>query len=141
MRPGLGSKKRRGAAMVEAAIILPVFILLVFGLIEASRLAMVATILTDAAREGCRVAVIDGNTNSDVTTRINQILTSSNINSSYVTMTQTPSDCTTVSSSSNPNTIQVNLSVPYKNVSWLGTPYLFQNATVTASATMSSERP
>src|SRR5579864_8209893 len=108
MRPARKLRKRSGAAMVEAAIILPVFVLLVFGLIEASRLGMVAQILTTAAREGCRVAVIDGNTNTDVTNRVDSILSTSKI--SGYTFTQTPTDCTTVHSSDNPNTITVNLS-------------------------------
>jgi hypothetical protein len=85
--------------------------------------------------------VIDGYTNSDVTDRVNEILTQAGISTSDVTTTQTPSDCTTVQSTDNPNTVSVNLSVPYNKVSWLGTPFLFQTATVTASATMSSERP
>jgi Flp pilus assembly protein TadG len=125
--------------MVEAAIVLPVLILLVFGLIECSRLGMVAQILSTAAREGCRVAVIDGNTSTDVTNRVNQVLSNSVING--VTTTLTPTDVTTVHSGDNPNTVQVTLSVPYRQVTWLPSPYLFQNSTVTASATMSSERP
>ena len=125
--------------MVELAIVLPVFVMLVLGLIEASRLGMVTQILTTAAREGCRVAVIDGNDNSNVTTRINQLLSASNITG--VTTTQTPSDCTTVHSSDNPNTVTIALSVPYSKVTWLGTPRFFKTVTVTGSATMSSERP
>jgi Flp pilus assembly protein TadG len=125
--------------MVEVALVLPVFVLLVFGLLECSRLGMVSVILTTAAREGCRVAVIDGNTNTDVTNRINQILSSSNITG--VTTTQVPTDCTTVKSGDNPNTVQITLNVPYRQVSWLPTPYLFNSVTVTGTATMSSERP
>jgi Flp pilus assembly protein TadG len=132
-------KKRGGAAMVELAIILPVFILLVLGLIEASRLGMVAQILTTAAREGCRIAVIDGNTNTDVTNSVNQLLSTSKITGA--TQTLSPTNCTTVHSSDNPNTITVTVSVPYSKVSWLGKPLLFQNVTVTGTATMSSERP
>jgi Flp pilus assembly protein TadG len=134
-------RRRSGAAMVELAIMLPVFIFLVFGLIEASRLGMVAQILATAAREGCRVAVIDGNVNSDVTNQINTFLSSASIDSSNVTVVQTPTDCTTVSSGDDPNTVSVTLSVPYSKVSWLGTPLYFQSAVVTGTATMSSERP
>lgn len=139
MRLRCQARKRKGAAMVEMAIVLPVFITLVLGLIEASRLGQVTQILTTAAREGCRVAVIDGNTNTDVTNRVNQLLSASNI--SGVTLVQNPTDCTTVHSSDNPNTIQVTLSVPYSSVTWLGTPRFFSSVTVTGTATMSSERP
>jgi Flp pilus assembly protein TadG len=125
--------------MVEMAIVLPLLVLLVFGLIDCSRLGMVTQILNTAAREACRVAAIDGNTNADVTARLNQVLNSSAI--SGVTVTQTPTDCTTVHSSDNPNTVTVTLSVPFRQVTWLGTPFLFQSANVSGSATMSSERP
>jgi Flp pilus assembly protein TadG len=139
-RPGRFSKQlRRGAAMVETAFVLPVFILLVFGLLESSRLGMVSVILTTAAREGCRVAVVDGNTNTDVTNRINAVLASSNITN--VTTVQVPTDCTTVHSGDSPNTVQITLSVPYNKVTWLGTPYIYKTATVTGTATLSSERP
>jgi Flp pilus assembly protein TadG len=125
--------------MVEMAFVLPVLVLLVFGLIECSRLGMVTQILNTAAREACRVAVIDGNTNADVTARLNQVLSTSAI--SGATVTQTPTDCTTVHSSDTPNTVQVSLTIPFRKVTWLGTPFLFQSVNVTGSATMSSERP
>jgi hypothetical protein len=35
----------------------------------------------------------------------------------------------------------VTLTIPFRQVTWLGTPFLFQNVSVTGSATMSSERP
>jgi Flp pilus assembly protein TadG len=132
-------KTRRAGAVVEMAAVLPLFIFLIFGQIESARLGMVAQLLATASREGCRVAVINGKTNSDVTNQVNSILSGAGI--SGVTMTQTPTDCTTVHASDTPNTITVTLSVPYSNVGWLPVPYFLKTATVTATATMSSERP
>jgi hypothetical protein len=37
--------------------------------------------------------------------------------------------------------VTVSLSVPYAQVSWLGAPFLFKNANVTAAATMASQNP
>ena len=54
--------RRRGASAVEMAVIAPVFLTLVLGIIESSRLGMVSQLLTTAVREGCRVAVINGMT-------------------------------------------------------------------------------
>jgi len=48
----------RGAAMVELAIVLPVLLLLVFGIIEFGRLYNAQVTLTHAAREGIRDYVI-----------------------------------------------------------------------------------
>jgi Flp pilus assembly protein TadG len=131
--------RRRAAAAVEVAILLPVFVMLVFAQIEASRLAMVAQVLTVAAREGCRVAVLDGKTQSDVTARVDGILNSAGLTG--VTMTQVPADCTTVRASSTPNTIRITLSVPFSSVSWPSPSQYFGGATVSGTATMSSERP
>lgn len=130
---------RRAAAAVELALLLPVFVMLVFAQIEASRLAMVSQILTVAAREGCRVAVINGKTQSDVVARVDALLTSAGITGA--TMTQTPADCTTVSSTSSPNTIQITLSVPFSSVCWPAPSSYFSGATVSGTAAMSSERP
>lgn len=132
-------KRRRGAAIVEMALVLPLFIALIFAQIESARLGMVSQLLTTAAREGCRVAVVNGNTNADVTNRVNTVLNSLAITGA--TMTQTPTDCTTVHAGDSPNTITVTLSVPYSRVSWLPVPYFLTSATITASATLSSERP
>ena len=59
-------KKRRGAAAVEFAVVAPIFLLLVFGMIEYGRMVMVQQVLTNASREGARVAVLDGSTAQQV---------------------------------------------------------------------------
>lgn len=57
---------RRGAAMVEMAVCFPVFMLMLLGIIEFGRALMVTQLLTAAARQGCREAVIDGATNASI---------------------------------------------------------------------------
>jgi len=47
---------RLGAAAVEAAIMLPLLLTFLVGLWEVGRMVWVATIMTNAAREGARVA-------------------------------------------------------------------------------------
>ena len=138
MRPRRKSK-RRGASAVEMAFVAPVFLTLVLGIIESSRLGMVCQLLTTAAREGCRVAVINGMTQTDVQNRINSVLNGSGISVGTVTPT-CPSPYAWDSAPSG-TPITVSLSVPYSNVSWLPTPFFFKNATISVSATMSSERP
>ena len=48
----------RGAAAVEFALVIPVLLLLVFGMLEFSRAYNVQISLTNAAREGARVMAI-----------------------------------------------------------------------------------
>ena len=51
------STSERGTALVEAAIILPMFLMLLFGVFEAGRFMNAQNVLTNAAREGARFAV------------------------------------------------------------------------------------
>jgi len=53
-RPNSRVKGERGAAMVEFAIILPLLIIVVFGIIEFGRAYNTKITLTHAAREGVR---------------------------------------------------------------------------------------
>ncbi|MEO2032449.1 MAG: TadE/TadG family type IV pilus assembly protein, partial [Planctomycetaceae bacterium] len=86
-------KRRRGAAMVEMAVCFPVFMLILLGIMEFGRALMVSQMLTNAAREGCRSAVIEGATNSDVESRIDDVVTMTvGISASDVTKTITVTD-------------------------------------------------
>lgn len=61
-------QKERGAVAVEMAIVLPVLLLILFGIIEFGRVLNVQVSLTEAAREGARNAAIHYNDSSlDVT--------------------------------------------------------------------------
>ena len=135
-------KGRRGVAMVELATILPIFVLLGFATIEASRMCMVAQLLANAARDGCRVAVLATSTTSDVTTRINATLSAAGFSSTAiasVTTTVSPSDVTTTTSGTQ---ITVSLSVPFGSVNWLSTPFFYSSTTkITGVAVMCSQRP
>ena len=50
--------RERGAAAVEMALILPILLLLVGGIIDLGRAFMMQIMLTNAAREGTRAAVV-----------------------------------------------------------------------------------
>jgi Flp pilus assembly protein TadG len=51
-------RRRRGVAAVEFAMIAPVLFMLIFGIFELTRVTMVQQAITNAAREGCRVATL-----------------------------------------------------------------------------------
>ena len=55
-------------------MVAPIFLLLVFGMIEYGRMVMVQQVLTNASREGARVAVLDGTTAQQVSDTVNQVL-------------------------------------------------------------------
>ncbi len=49
-----------GQAIIEFALILPVFLLLVFGFVDSARAVFEYITLADAAREGTRYAIVHG---------------------------------------------------------------------------------
>src|SRR3954451_18844471 len=81
---------RRGAAVVEFAVVAPVFFLLVFGIIEYGRMVMVQQLITNASREGARRGVLDGATTTEVTTVVGNYLARGGINGATVTVTPNP---------------------------------------------------
>jgi Flp pilus assembly protein TadG len=118
------------------AVVFPLLLAMILGMVEMARLGMVTQLLSTAAREGCRVAVIPGKTQTDVQARINAVLAGSGIN--VGTVNPTPSNWATASSGT---PVTVTLSVPYSQVTWLPLPRFLGGATIRASATMNSERP
>src|SRR5947199_9957244 len=59
--------KRRGAAAVETALVLGIFLILLFGVFEYCRFLMVLHVANNAARDASRYATV--NVGSDVLTR------------------------------------------------------------------------
>jgi Flp pilus assembly protein TadG len=59
-------RSRLGAATVETALVLPIFFMVMVGIVEIGRAFMVSQLLTNAAREGGRIAAMNGSTNSEV---------------------------------------------------------------------------
>lgn len=66
--------RARGAAVVEFAVVLPLLLLILFGIIEYGWIFMVRQTLTSAAREGCRVAVLQTATPDLVSARVSSVM-------------------------------------------------------------------
>lgn len=64
----------RGAAIVETAITLPLLLLAAVAIFEFGHAFQTWQILTNAAREGARVAIIAGSTDNTVTSRVQAYL-------------------------------------------------------------------
>ena len=60
--PAARLRGERGAAAVEFALVLPVLLLLLFGIVTASQAFQAQARLSAAAREGARVMALDGTT-------------------------------------------------------------------------------
>jgi Flp pilus assembly protein TadG len=81
----------RGTALLETALVLPLILLVSVGIFEFGRAYQMEQVLTNAAREGARVAVTPGATSSQVTARVKAYLKSGQVpspDSATVSLTQ-----------------------------------------------------
>lgn len=123
---------RRGAAIVEMALVLPIFFGVVLGIVEFGRAMMVSQMVTNAAREATRLAIIDGSTNNDVETWVEDFLNDSiNVAAADVSVTITvdpapgnddPNDV--LADAQARDLVTVNVSVPFDKVSYVPGSYL-----------------
>ena len=119
---------RRGAAIVEFALIAPVFFALILGIIEFGRMLMVEQILINAAREGARASTLSGETDAQVTSVVSTFMSNSRI--SGYTQTLSP---TLASSPASGTALTLTVSVPCQTVSWLGGSTWFNGTTLSQS--------
>ena len=132
-RGSFGRRRRRGAAVVEFAIVLPIFFLMVFAMIEFGRLVMVRQVLTNASREGARIGVLDGATTDEVESQVEAYLTNASIPftpGNVVSVSPSPP-----SSAGYGESVTVTVTVPFDEVSWLPSP-MYLGATDVVSTTV-----
>jgi len=127
-------KKRLAAAAVEFAVVAPVFLLMVFGMIEYGRMVMVYQVITNASREGARVAVLDGATTASVTAAVNSYMTSAMITGQTVAVTPNPP-----SGAAYGAPVTVTVSIAFNQVSWLPSPMYLGGKTLTSATVMRRE--
>jgi Flp pilus assembly protein TadG len=84
-RSGKGSR-RRGNAVLEAALVLPILCYLVMGAMQFGYFFFVKNTLQGAAREGCRNGIVYGNDNTNVTQAVAAYLKTAGLNSSATTL-------------------------------------------------------
>lgn len=133
------ANRRRGAAVVEMALVTPLFFVLVFGLIEFGRMVMVQDALMDAARDGCRTAVL--------ATTISQANVETKIRNSLASTVAVAADvdkCRIAVSPSNLNgmepgtAITTSVEMNYADVTWLP-PSFLASVVLRGEATMNRE--
>jgi Flp pilus assembly protein TadG len=131
---GRQTGRRRGAAAVEFAIVAPIFFLVVLGIIEFGRMAMVEQVITNAAREGARVGVVDDATRATVENKVRRYLASAGIDGATIGVSPDPP-----SSAGYDEGVTVTVSIPFDDVSWLPNPFFVGGKTLTAQAIMRRE--
>lgn len=140
--PRCSNRKRKGAATVEMAVILPVFVTILLGMIEIGRGLMVGQLMTNAAREGARLAVVNGTTNTDVTNQVKTFMqNAAKVAQADVTVNITISNAAAagqLASATTGDLVTVAVTIPFTKVSYLKANYL-KNVTLSGSSAMRHE--
>ena len=129
--PG-GRPRARAAAIVEFAVVSPLLLTILFGIIEYGYVFMVRQTLTNAAREGCRVAVLQTTVApyTETATRVDDIMATTGLSSYTVGMTHwTVGDPTET----------VTVSIPFADVSLLGNFFGERTGDLVGSCSMRKE--
>ena len=87
MKPIAFIRNTRGNAMVEFALVLPLLLLLCFGITEFGRAWMTKSVLTSAAREGARLAAVTAPDVNAVQARVQAVCSAAKVTPSAITVT------------------------------------------------------
>lgn len=148
------SPRRRGAATVEFAVVIPVLLMFILGIIEIGRMVMVAQVNTNASREAARYAAQGGADSATVETHTRNYLTAAGIRDAAagsgsavtVAIETQPSNGTTWVAVADPSAlpsgtpIRVTVSANFNQQSWLPSRFFVgENTQVQGVAVMRKE--
>lgn len=114
------------------ALVLPIFVAVVLGIVEFGRTMTVGQVVTNAAREGARLAVVDGASNAAVEQLVYKFLNdaigvdSGDVNLSII-ITPAPGNTTLgneVADAQPFDLVQVRVEVPFNEVSYVRPKYM-----------------
>ncbi len=124
----------RGAAMVEFAIVLPLFLVLIFGIMEVGWLFSQQVEMRNAVREGARLAVVDfDDANGILTETCNRAAISGSGATIVLGLDSVTDD------DGNPLSVTVTISKTYQSLTGFLDP-IFGNLPMTSKAQMRTER-
>jgi len=78
-------RSERGAELIEFAIVLPILVFLIAGIVDFGMMFRTLEAVTNAAREGARVGVLPGYAPVDVQSRVDAYLASSGLSGTHTT--------------------------------------------------------
>ena len=113
-------KCRRGAAIVEFSVALPLIVLFFLGAIEAGRAVMVAHSMQEAAQAGARVYSVRDTTWQDARNMVDACMADAGIQGYGVAFD--PANKAEIDVHMEPVTVTV--SVPYSAVAWTGATFM-----------------
>lgn len=131
------TRHRQGTAVVEFAVVFPLFLLLIVGAIDIGRSITVRHTMIEAARGAARLYAVrglsDGPRQSDVEAAISKSMSDAQL-SGYTVRFDPPPSATLQALTP----VTVTLSIPYDRVSW-GPSWFSRGSTITIRCTMPAD--
>lgn len=140
MRKSPRNNRRCGAVALEAALMMPFFLLLLIGILEFGRALMILQITTNAAREAARISVIQGTTDELVTKIVSDYLSSADISATGQVVEIRDNTGSAVSIATIPSHAKITIfvSVPFQENSF-GMTQWFVGETIATQVTVRRE--
>jgi Flp pilus assembly protein TadG len=129
------AERRGGTACVEFALILPILLSLVLGILEIGRYIEVRQILMAAAREGARQAASGMMTDAQVVTVVTGYVQAASLPTTNLTVTveDLTNPGTDVSQATTLDNLLVKAQLPYNKVQWSTTSFFLNSGTTIES--------
>jgi Flp pilus assembly protein TadG len=138
LRVAKSARSRRGTTVVEAAIVLPLLLLVIFGLIEYGSMLLRLQQIENVSRQAARLAATPDATQGQVEALITQMMSNAGLGSSGYTKTITPMN---PASAVRGDQISVRIQVTYANIAITNAPLIPVPTTVARTVVMAKEGP
>jgi Flp pilus assembly protein TadG len=142
--PARGPARRPAAAVIEFAVVVPVLLIFVLGIIEYGRMLMVAQVTTNASREGARYAVQADTTPDGAKTYVKNYLKSASVPDDAITtvaveyqlLDGTWATATTLTTLAQGTSVRVRVEINFSKVSWLPSTVFVPSSTLLKGTTI-----
>jgi Flp pilus assembly protein TadG len=140
LTPLRAASPRRGTTALEFALVGPLFFVLVLGVIEFGRAFMVIELLNEAAREGCRAAIVEGTSSAQIKLAVTNFLTSASVDGTVASVTVNGTSIDTMETKTMPayTEMTVMVTVPVSSITWVPNGFI-PNGTLTGQYAMRRE--
>src|SRR5262249_20780754 len=129
---------RWGTSAVEFAVIAPILLFTIIGIIEVARAFMVTEMLSSAARVGCRTGIVPGRSTSDITTAVTNHLSGMGLATESITV-EVNDVVANPSTAADYSEITVIVTIPVVDISWLPSIHYLMGTNLSAQYTLAKE--
>jgi Flp pilus assembly protein TadG len=128
-------RRHRAVVAIEAALVLPILLVLVLGVVEYGWLILKSQQMTNAVRHGARMGITVDGTYTDVENAVTALMDAAGMGGSGYTLTIAPANVGDMNAG---ELLTVELSVDYANIG-LDMPLLPTPTTLRSSVSMAKE--